>query len=158
MASLRGDAEKVRRRGGDMAFKVLSVESDTELTLAPMPQGDSPTAGATTGGEQTAAVEAAPGVQAAAAAGGPGEAGSSFSAVAGGAVGEASAAAAEDERLEWSFDVLGRVDQAAVFAKVLDMLRSGQCLGIFPEGGSSDRSWFTPGELLGLKVGACRFE
>lgn len=58
----------------------------------------------------------------------------------------------DSDKGECAFDVLGRVDQGAVFAKVLDFLASGMCLGIFPEGGSSDRSWFTPGELLGLKV------
>ncbi len=54
---------------------------------------------------------------------------------------------------EAAFDVLGRVDQGAVFGKVLAALAKGRCLGIFPEGGSSDRSWFTPGELLGERPG-----
>lgn len=47
-----------------------------------------------------------------------------------------------------SFDVLRRVEQKIVFEKVLDKLASGGAIGIFPEGGSHDRT-----DLLPLKVG-----
>jgi glycerol-3-phosphate O-acyltransferase / dihydroxyacetone phosphate acyltransferase len=46
------------------------------------------------------------------------------------------------------FDILKRVDQKVVYEKVLDKLASGGCVGIFPEGGSHDRT-----DLLPLKVG-----
>lgn len=46
------------------------------------------------------------------------------------------------------FDLLKRVDQKVVYEKVLDRLASGGCVGIFPEGGSHDRT-----DLLPLKVG-----
>jgi len=49
---------------------------------------------------------------------------------------------------KWAeYDVLEHVDQAVVFSKVHDALGHGQCLGIFPEGGSHDNS-----DLLPLKV------
>lgn len=47
-----------------------------------------------------------------------------------------------------SFDILKHVDQKIVYEKVLDKLASGGCIGIFPEGGSHDRT-----DLLPLKVG-----
>jgi len=47
-----------------------------------------------------------------------------------------------------TFDILGHIDQKVVFAKVLDRLASGGTIGIFPEGGSHDRT-----DLLPLKVG-----
>jgi glycerol-3-phosphate O-acyltransferase/dihydroxyacetone phosphate acyltransferase len=47
-----------------------------------------------------------------------------------------------------AFDVMKRVDQNLVYEKVLDKLASGGCVGIFPEGGSHDRT-----DLLPLKVG-----
>mmetsp|Transcript_27083 Transcript_27083/g.42048 ORF Transcript_27083/g.42048 Transcript_27083/m.42048 type:complete len:656 (-) Transcript_27083:398-2365(-) len=47
-----------------------------------------------------------------------------------------------------AFDILKRVDLSEVYAKVLDKLASGGCIGIFPEGGSHDRT-----DLLPLKVG-----
>jgi glycerol-3-phosphate O-acyltransferase/dihydroxyacetone phosphate acyltransferase len=47
-----------------------------------------------------------------------------------------------------SFDVLKKIDQKIVYEKVLDKLASGGCIGIFPEGGSHDRT-----DLLPLKVG-----
>ena len=47
-----------------------------------------------------------------------------------------------------TFDILKRVDQKVVYAKVLDKLAQGGCVGIFPEGGSHDRT-----DLLPLKVG-----
>lgn len=46
------------------------------------------------------------------------------------------------------FDVLKKIDQKIVYEKVLDKLASGGCIGIFPEGGSHDRT-----DLLPLKVG-----
>ena len=47
-----------------------------------------------------------------------------------------------------TFDILRRVDQKVVYEKVLDKLASGGAIGIFPEGGSHDRT-----DLLPLKVG-----
>jgi glycerol-3-phosphate O-acyltransferase / dihydroxyacetone phosphate acyltransferase len=47
-----------------------------------------------------------------------------------------------------TFDILKRVDQHVVFEKVLEKLASGGAIGIFPEGGSHDRT-----DLLPLKVG-----
>ena len=47
-----------------------------------------------------------------------------------------------------NFDILGHIDQKVVYAKVLDKLASGGTIGIFPEGGSHDRT-----DLLPLKVG-----
>jgi glycerol-3-phosphate O-acyltransferase/dihydroxyacetone phosphate acyltransferase len=46
------------------------------------------------------------------------------------------------------FDILGHIDQKVMYAKVLDKLASGGTIGIFPEGGSHDRT-----DLLPLKVG-----
>jgi glycerol-3-phosphate O-acyltransferase/dihydroxyacetone phosphate acyltransferase len=46
------------------------------------------------------------------------------------------------------YDILGRVDTKVVFEKVLDKLTAGGAVGIFPEGGSHDRT-----ELLPLKAG-----
>lgn len=47
-----------------------------------------------------------------------------------------------------SYDILAHVDQSDMFSKVHAALATGQCLGIFPEGGSHDRT-----DLLPLKVG-----
>jgi len=47
-----------------------------------------------------------------------------------------------------TFDVLPRIDQKDVFKNVLEKLASGGTIGIFPEGGSHDRT-----DLLPLKVG-----
>uniref|UniRef100_A0A7S1VRT6 Phospholipid/glycerol acyltransferase domain-containing protein n=1 Tax=Grammatophora oceanica TaxID=210454 RepID=A0A7S1VRT6_9STRA len=47
-----------------------------------------------------------------------------------------------------AFDILPKVDQKVVYEKVLDKLASGGTIGIFPEGGSHDRT-----DLLPLKVG-----
>jgi glycerol-3-phosphate O-acyltransferase/dihydroxyacetone phosphate acyltransferase len=47
-----------------------------------------------------------------------------------------------------SFDILPHVDLKICFEKVLDKLASGGAIGIFPEGGSHDRT-----DLLPLKVG-----
>ncbi|CAM9404405.1 unnamed protein product [Chrysoparadoxa australica] len=49
---------------------------------------------------------------------------------------------------EWNWDVLKYIDQHTVFADVHRALAQGRCLGIFPEGGSHDRT-----DLLPLKVG-----
>lgn len=46
------------------------------------------------------------------------------------------------------YDILKRVDQKDVYEAVLDKLASGGAIGIFPEGGSHDRT-----DLLPLKVG-----
>ena len=47
-----------------------------------------------------------------------------------------------------AFDILKKVDTKVVFSKVLERLAAGGAVGIFPEGGSHDRT-----ELLPLKVG-----
>jgi glycerol-3-phosphate O-acyltransferase/dihydroxyacetone phosphate acyltransferase len=47
-----------------------------------------------------------------------------------------------------AFDILKRTDTKKVFEKVLDKLADGGAVGIFPEGGSHDRT-----DLLPLKVG-----
>jgi hypothetical protein len=47
-----------------------------------------------------------------------------------------------------AYDVIKRVDQKVLYEKVLDKLASGGSIGIFPEGGSYDRT-----DLLHLKVG-----
>lgn len=47
-----------------------------------------------------------------------------------------------------TFDILPRIDQKDVFKNVLEKLASGGTIGIFPEGGSHDRT-----DLLPLKVG-----
>lgn len=47
-----------------------------------------------------------------------------------------------------SFDVLPHMDHKVVFGKVLEKLASGCAIGIFPEGGSHDRT-----DLLPLKIG-----
>merc|ERR1712232_459283 len=46
------------------------------------------------------------------------------------------------------YDILKHVDLHLMFEKVLDKLASGGVFGIFPEGGSHDRT-----DLLPLKVG-----
>ena len=47
-----------------------------------------------------------------------------------------------------TFEVLQRIDQKVVYEKVVSKLASGGAIGIFPEGGSHDRT-----DLLPLKVG-----
>jgi glycerol-3-phosphate O-acyltransferase / dihydroxyacetone phosphate acyltransferase len=47
-----------------------------------------------------------------------------------------------------AFDVLPKIDHKVVFSRVLEKLASGGAVGIFPEGGSHDRT-----DLLPLKVG-----
>lgn len=50
---------------------------------------------------------------------------------------------------DWvSYDILTAVDQSNMFHSVQAALANGQCLGIFPEGGSHDRT-----DLLPLKAG-----
>lgn len=56
-------------------------------------------------------------------------------------------------QVEWpsepvSYDILHWIDQKVVYEKVLSKLASGGTIGIFPEGGSHDRT-----DLLPLKVG-----
>jgi len=46
------------------------------------------------------------------------------------------------------YDILKRIDQREVYGKVLERLADGGAIGIFPEGGSHDRT-----DLLPLKVG-----
>jgi glycerol-3-phosphate O-acyltransferase/dihydroxyacetone phosphate acyltransferase len=46
------------------------------------------------------------------------------------------------------FEKLGKVDQSRVYNAVFEHLKHGKCIGIFPEGGSHDRT-----DLLPLKVG-----
>lgn len=47
-----------------------------------------------------------------------------------------------------SFKVVEHMDQSAVYKAVHDRLNAGQCIGLFPEGGSHDRT-----EMLPLKAG-----
>ncbi|CAK4919313.1 unnamed protein product [Aphanomyces euteiches] len=47
-----------------------------------------------------------------------------------------------------SYGILKKVDQSITFAEVYTALKRGQCVGIFPEGGSHDRT-----DLLPLKAG-----
>jgi len=46
------------------------------------------------------------------------------------------------------FKLMPKVDQTEVYDSVYDVLQRGSCIGIFPEGGSHDRT-----ELLPLKAG-----
>jgi glycerol-3-phosphate O-acyltransferase/dihydroxyacetone phosphate acyltransferase len=55
---------------------------------------------------------------------------------------------ASDKAMPLAYDVLKHVDLNVVFEKVLDRLAGGGVVGIFPEGGSHDRT-----DLLPLKVG-----
>lgn len=48
------------------------------------------------------------------------------------------------------YDIIPKVDHNEVFQMVHEGLRDGKCIGIFPEGGSHDRT-----ELLPLKAGVC---
>jgi hypothetical protein len=53
---------------------------------------------------------------------------------------------------KWTtYDILKHIDQSEMFDSVQRALANGQCLGIFPEGGSHDRT-----DLLPLKVASCR--
>ncbi|OJJ49978.1 hypothetical protein ASPZODRAFT_1080551 [Penicilliopsis zonata CBS 506.65] len=49
----------------------------------------------------------------------------------------------------WTFKVASHIDQSRMFNAVFEELSRGGCIGIFPEGGSHDRS-----NLLPLKAGA----
>lgn len=46
------------------------------------------------------------------------------------------------------YKLMPKVDQSEVYDTVYEVLRKGECIGIFPEGGSHDRT-----ELLPLKAG-----
>ena len=48
----------------------------------------------------------------------------------------------------YAYKILPKVDQSGVYSEVWSHLRDGGCIGIFPEGGSHDRS-----DLLPLKAG-----
>ncbi|KAJ5904485.1 acyltransferase [Penicillium tannophilum] len=56
---------------------------------------------------------------------------------------------AEDGRKGATFKIAPHVDQSRMFSAVYEELSNGGCIGIFPEGGSHDRS-----NLLPLKAGA----
>eukprot|EP00928_Gymnodinium_smaydae_P008015 TRINITY_DN12879_c0_g4_i2.p1 TRINITY_DN12879_c0_g4~~TRINITY_DN12879_c0_g4_i2.p1 ORF type:complete len:760 (+),score=124.35 TRINITY_DN12879_c0_g4_i2:229-2280(+) len=60
---------------------------------------------------------------------------------------EAGPTGGEDDAGE-SYKVLPKVDQSGMYHSVFESLRQGKCLGIFPEGGSHDRT-----DLLPLKAG-----
>jgi len=47
-----------------------------------------------------------------------------------------------------TYKIAPKIDQSHVFKSVWDELKAGKCIGIFPEGGSHDRT-----DLLPLKVG-----
>lgn len=55
---------------------------------------------------------------------------------------------ASDDGLGFGFVVLPVIDQTDVYNSVFKVLEDGECLGIFPEGGSHDRA-----EMLPLKAG-----
>ena len=64
-------------------------------------------------------------------------------------VGESSPATEMEAQGKWTtYDILGYVDQSKMFDAVQEALAKGSCLGIFPEGGSHDRT-----DLLPLKAG-----
>ncbi|KAG0141415.1 hypothetical protein CROQUDRAFT_292770 [Cronartium quercuum f. sp. fusiforme G11] len=52
------------------------------------------------------------------------------------------------QKLGISFKVLPYIDQTKMYSRVYEKLKNGGCLGIFPEGGSHDRT-----DLLPLKAG-----
>jgi glycerol-3-phosphate O-acyltransferase/dihydroxyacetone phosphate acyltransferase len=52
----------------------------------------------------------------------------------------------------FDFKVSPKMDQTAVYEAVFDKLKSDGCVGIFPEGGSHDRT-----DLLSLQGGWCLF-
>ena len=51
---------------------------------------------------------------------------------------------------ETAFKIVPKIDQSVMYETVQSELRQGRCIGIFPEGGSHDRT--TP---LPLKAGVC---
>jgi glycerol-3-phosphate O-acyltransferase/dihydroxyacetone phosphate acyltransferase len=63
-------------------------------------------------------------------------------------LGDAPADCAYPKDAPVAFDVMQHTDTKLVFAKVIDRLADGGAVGIFPEGGSHDRT-----DLLPLKVG-----
>lgn len=54
------------------------------------------------------------------------------------------------EKFDEKFQIIPSLDQKEVFSKGWEVLSQGKCMGIFPEGGSHDRT-----DLLPLKAGAC---
>ena len=59
-----------------------------------------------------------------------------------------------EEKLEGkrNYEILPKINQEVVFKNVFETLNKDRCVGIFPEGGSHDRT-----QLLPLKAGACVF-
>lgn len=53
-----------------------------------------------------------------------------------------------DSKKEYTFKIIPKLDQTHVYKSVMNRLISGSSIGIFPEGGSHDRS-----ELLPIKAG-----
>ena len=53
-----------------------------------------------------------------------------------------------EEEKQYAFKVFPKVDQSQVYESVWQHLSNGNCIGIFPEGGSHDRT-----DLLPLKAG-----
>lgn len=53
-----------------------------------------------------------------------------------------------DTSKEFGFKVIPKLDQTHVYESVISRLINGQSLGIFPEGGSHDRT-----EMLPIKAG-----
>lgn len=54
------------------------------------------------------------------------------------------------ETQDMKFTIIPKLDQTEVYTSVHEALRRRECIGIFPEGGSHDRT-----ELLPLKAGVC---
>lgn len=52
--------------------------------------------------------------------------------------------------VDMQFSIIPKLDQTEVYTSVHEALRRRECIGIFPEGGSHDRT-----ELLPLKAGIC---
>jgi len=53
-----------------------------------------------------------------------------------------------DSKTEYGFKIIPKLDQTHVYESVINRLIGGQSIGIFPEGGSHDRS-----EMLPIKAG-----
>mgnify|MGYP005992234445 CR=1 FL=1 len=53
----------------------------------------------------------------------------------------------QGEENKCTYEIMAHIDQSAMFTKVHSALANGQCIGIFPEGGSHDNT-----DLLPLKV------
>lgn len=54
----------------------------------------------------------------------------------------------DDLEIESNYKIIPKIDQSSLFESVYTFLKEGKVLGIFPEGGSHDRT-----ELLELKAG-----